>query len=98
MIRYFVMRLLLVVPTLVAVIGINFVVVRLAPGGPLRKLAAVLASEGRRLAPVAARLTQPPPRATQAPGTQTAPGCCGYSHRPRIHSQRSWRQAQWPRI
>jgi (1->4)-alpha-D-glucan 1-alpha-D-glucosylmutase len=36
----------------------------LAPGGPLRKLVAVFASEGRRLAPVAARLTQPPPRGT----------------------------------
>jgi len=45
MIRYFAMRLLLVVPTLVAIIGINFVVVRLAPGGPLQTVAAQMRSQ-----------------------------------------------------
>jgi microcin C transport system permease protein len=35
MIRYVVLRLLLLVPTLLAIIAINFVVVQLAPGGPV---------------------------------------------------------------
>ncbi len=40
MIQYFVKRLMLIVPTLVAIIGINFLIVQFAPGGPLQTVAA----------------------------------------------------------
>jgi len=40
MIRYFAKRVALLVPTLVAIIGINFVIVQLAPGGPVETVAA----------------------------------------------------------
>jgi microcin C transport system permease protein len=36
--RYFVKRLLLVIPTLTAIIGINFVIVQFVPGGPLQTI------------------------------------------------------------
>ena len=40
MIKYFTKRILLVVPTLIAIIGINFLIVQLAPGGPIETVAA----------------------------------------------------------
>ncbi len=40
--RYFAKRLALLVPTLIAVIGINFLVVQLAPGGPVQTVQAEL--------------------------------------------------------
>jgi microcin C transport system permease protein len=40
MISYFVKRLMLVIPTVIAVIGINFVIVQFVPGGPLQTVEA----------------------------------------------------------
>jgi len=44
--RYLLRRLLLVVPTLFGIIAINFVVVQLAPGGPVEHVMAELRGEG----------------------------------------------------
>jgi len=40
MITYFIKRLLLMGPTLIAIIGVNFLIVQLAPGGPIQTIAA----------------------------------------------------------
>jgi microcin C transport system permease protein len=48
MMRYFIKRLLLVVPTLIAVIGLNFVIIQFAPGGPLQTVAAQMRLQERQ--------------------------------------------------
>jgi microcin C transport system permease protein len=48
-IRYFVKRLLLVVPTLTAIVGINFLIVQFAPGGPLQTVAAQMRAQEQQL-------------------------------------------------
>ncbi len=48
MIRYFTKRLFLIVPTLIAVIGLNFVIIQFAPGGPLETIAAQMRQQERQ--------------------------------------------------
>ena len=40
MTAYLIRRLLLVIPTLFGIIGINFVVIQFAPGGPVEQMIA----------------------------------------------------------
>jgi microcin C transport system permease protein len=47
-IRYFAKRLMLVVPTLVVIIGINFLIVQFAPGGPLQTVAAEMHAQAQQ--------------------------------------------------
>ncbi|QYU68518.1 hypothetical protein J4558_27640 [Leptolyngbya sp. 15MV] len=49
MAAYIVRRLLLVIPTLLGIILINFAVVQFAPGGPVEQLLAELRGEGNVL-------------------------------------------------
>ena len=44
---YLIRRLLLVIPTLLGIIIINFAVVQFAPGGPVEQMLAELRGEGR---------------------------------------------------
>ncbi|MGK7865567.1 microcin C ABC transporter permease YejB [Falsiroseomonas sp. E2-1-a4] len=64
MAAYIFRRLLLVVPTLLGIILINFAVVQFAPGGPVEQMLAELRGEGQTLG----RLTGEGPGETRAPG------------------------------
>jgi microcin C transport system permease protein len=50
MFAYIVRRLLLMVPTLIGIMLINFVIINMAPGGPIEQLIANLRAEGGRTA------------------------------------------------
>jgi microcin C transport system permease protein len=65
-IAYIVRRLLLIVPTLFAIMVINFVIIQAAPGGPVEQIIAELTGQG---ADITERLT----RAGGDVGTGTAP-------------------------
>ena len=52
---YITRRLLLIVPTLVGIMLINFVVIQLAPGGPVEQVIAELTGEG---GPITERITR----------------------------------------
>jgi microcin C transport system permease protein len=69
MAAYIFRRLLLVVPTLLGIILINFAVVQFAPGGPVEQMLAELRGEGQTLG----RLTGEGPGETRAPG-RAGPG------------------------
>ncbi|HED15139.1 MAG TPA: microcin ABC transporter permease, partial [Gammaproteobacteria bacterium] len=58
---YILRRLLLIIPTLLAIMVINFVVIQIAPGGPVEQIIAQLTGQG-------AAITQ---RVTQSGGTAT---------------------------
>ena len=45
MIKYIVRRLLLIFPTLIGIITLNFFIVQLAPGGPVDQMIATLTGE-----------------------------------------------------
>src|ERR687897_996088 len=46
MLAYIVRRLLLIIPTLIGIMGINFVIVQAAPGGPIEQMLAQLQGTG----------------------------------------------------
>ena len=46
MTAYIVRRLLLMIPTLLAIMGINFFIIQVAPGGPVEQVLANLAGIG----------------------------------------------------
>jgi microcin C transport system permease protein len=74
MLAYILRRVLLIIPTLFAIILVNFVIVQAAPGGPVDQLIAELKGQGGTLARVSGgggELTQ---SATSAKGTRGARG------------------------
>jgi microcin C transport system permease protein len=64
MAAYILRRLLLVIPTLLGIILINFAVVQFAPGGPVEQMLAELKGEGQTLG----RITGEGPGETRQPG------------------------------
>ena len=46
MTAYIIRRLLLIIPTLLAIMVINFVIIQTAPGGPIEQVIARLSGEG----------------------------------------------------
>ncbi|MCH8197966.1 MAG: microcin ABC transporter permease, partial [Proteobacteria bacterium] len=46
MLNYIIRRLLLIIPTLLGIMVINFIVIQAAPGGPVDQLIAQLRGEG----------------------------------------------------
>src|SRR5512134_2618667 len=55
MTAYIIRRLLLIVPTLFAIMLINFVIIQMAPGGPVEQIIAQLTGQG---AAISERVTQ----------------------------------------
>jgi microcin C transport system permease protein len=55
MVAYIIRRLLLIIPTLLAIMVINFVIIQTAPGGPVEQIIAQLTGEG---ADIAERVTR----------------------------------------
>ncbi|MDP6884118.1 MAG: microcin ABC transporter permease, partial [Rhodospirillales bacterium] len=49
MLAYIVRRLALIVPTLLGIVLINFVIVQLAPGGPVEQAIAQITGEGAQI-------------------------------------------------
>jgi len=64
MIAYIIRRLILIIPTLFAIMVINFVIIQVAPGGPVEQIIAQLTGQG-------AEITE---RVTRAGGDVTASG------------------------
>nr|VFJ93176.1 MAG: microcin C transport system permease protein [Candidatus Kentron sp. LFY] len=71
MTAYIIRRLLLIVPTLLGIMVINFVVIQLAPGGPVEQAIAELTGEGTD---IIGRVTQTSTSETRQPAANPAQG------------------------
>jgi microcin C transport system permease protein len=72
MLPYIIRRLVLIVPTLLAIMLINFIIVQTAPGGPIEQIIAELTGEG---ADITQRVTQA--GAPDVAGRASQPGAAG---------------------
>ncbi|HUU73898.1 MAG TPA: microcin ABC transporter permease, partial [Burkholderiales bacterium] len=64
---YIIRRLLLIIPTLVGIMLINFIIVQAAPGGPVEQAIAQLSGQG---SPITERITRSGTGETLTPPTQ----------------------------
>jgi microcin C transport system permease protein len=71
---YILRRLLLIVPTLLAIMTINFVIIQTAPGGPVEQIIASLTGEGSAITERVTRAGTGETMATRPPGGETATG------------------------
>ena len=78
MTAYIVRRLLLIVPTLLGIMLVNFVVVQLAPGGPVEQAIAQLTGQG---GDITERVTRGGGGETVTPGARAATDAAGSASR-----------------